>query len=435
VQGAPSPMLLTTAQMVSFATHIRASKHGEPGESPARVLYEDREANLALVSVDDPAFFDDLEPVRLARRPIASGDVQITRWRDNQFEVSRGRVSRAVVADSPTGVLKSVSLRVQADIQGGGWSEPVFVGGSLVGLATGQSDSDMQVLPVDFLAPWLGEVQDAGHMRPWAGQIGAIFEEIRSPSLAGWLGLDAPRGILVRRVAQGGSACGVLRKDDVLLALDGQEIDGDGNVRDPRYGLLWFEVLLAGYHAGDAVTVRVLRDGAVLGLPMPLRTYTGESWLVPADRVDPPAYLVAGGLVFREFDETYPTWAAELRILAQLDRLEQTADRRRVVVLSSVLADPYNLGYQGFADLPVASVNGRPVDAVSDVAEALEHPLEGFHVVRFLPNPRLNEIVLDAATLAEATARIAAAYGIPEVYRPGAPPPDLGPACGEEAGR
>jgi hypothetical protein len=148
--------------------------------------------------------------------------------------------------------------------------------------------------------------------------------------------------------------------------------------------------------------------------------------------VEAPAYLVAGGLVFREFDETYPTWAAELRILAQLDRTDQTTDRRRVVVLSSVLADPYNLGYQGFADLPVATVNGRPIDAVSDVAEALEHPLEGFHVVRFLPNPRLNEIVLDAATLDAATARIAAAYGIPEVYRPGTPPPDLGPACGGE---
>ncbi len=429
VDGRPEPVLLTTAQMVAFATHIRASKHGEPGESPARVLYEDREANLALVSVDDPTFFRDLEPVRLARRPFASGEVSITRWRDNQFEISRGRVSRAVVADSATGVLKYVGLRVQTDIQGGGWSEPVFVGGALAGLATGHSQSDMQVLPATFLGVWLDEVRATGGMRPWAGQIGAVFQEIRSPALAGWLGLESPRGILVRRVAQGGSACGVLRPDDILLAIDGHEIDGDGNIRQPPYGLLWFEVLLSRHPAGDTVPVRLLRDGAVHELAMPLRTYTGASWLVPADRTDPPAYLMAGGLVFREFDETYPTWATELRILGQLNRTAQTADRRRVVVLSSVLADPYNLGYQGFADLPVATVNGRPIDAVSDLAEALEHPLEGFHVVRFLPNPRLNEIVLDAGTLDEATRRIAEAYGIPAIWRPGVPPPDLGPAC------
>jgi len=130
VEGSPTPALLTTAQMVAFATHIRASKHGEPGESPARVLYEDREANLALVAVDDPSFFDDLDPVRFARRPGLSGEVWITRWRENQFETSRGRVSRAVVADSATGVLKYAALRVQTDIQGGGWSEPVFAGGS-----------------------------------------------------------------------------------------------------------------------------------------------------------------------------------------------------------------------------------------------------------------------------------------------------------------
>ncbi|MBN1335163.1 MAG: hypothetical protein JXB39_04325 [Deltaproteobacteria bacterium] len=427
VKGSPHPLLLTTAQMVAHATHIRASKHGEPGEAPARVLYEDREANLALVAVDEPSFFDDLDPIRMARRP--SGDVQITRWRNNQFETSRGRVSRALVAESATGVLKSVALRVQTDIQGGGWSEPVFSGRALAGLSTGQTGSDMQVLPAPFLSTWLEEVQGTGRMRPWPGQIGAIFQEIRSPTLAGWLGLDSPRGILVRRVDQGGSACGVIRKDDVLLSFDGLEIDGDGNIRDPDHGLLWFEVLLSSHHAGDVVPIRVRRDGVDRDLALPLRSYTAASWLIPSDLVGPPAYLVAGGLVFREFDATYPTASSELGILKQMKRTAQTADRRRIVLLSSVLPDPYNLGYQGTSHLPVASVNDRPIDAVRDMVEALEHPVEGFHVIRFLPNPRLNEIVLDAATLGEATTRIAQAYGIPAVYRPGTQPPDLGPAC------
>jgi len=143
----------------------------------------------------------------------------------------------------------------------------------------------------------------------------------------------------------------VLRKDDVLLAIDGYEIDGDGNIRDPLYGLLWFEVLLARHHAGDTVTVRVRREGADLDLAMPLRTYTADSWLVPADRTRrrPTSWRVARVPRVRRDLPHVGRRAAHHRA-AGPHRAD--TDRRRVVVLSSVLADPYNLGYQGSLTCP-----------------------------------------------------------------------------------
>lgn len=433
VEGLPGqgPALLTTAQMVDDATHLRVSKHGQPDETPARVFLADREANLALVLVDDPAFFADLHPVKLAKRPLVEGEVVIARWRDNQLETSVGRVARGTTVDSRTGVLRTAGVRIQADIGGAGWAEPVFSGAALAGIASGASGSELAVLPWSFFGPWLEELRRTGTVRPWPGRFGIRYQEIRSPAMAGWLGLDSPRGVLVTRVAQGSSACGVLRRGDVLLALDGQAIDGGGNVRDPDYGLLEYEQILSRHHAGEHLSVRVLRAGAEQDLTMPLRSYTGASWLTPHDRTDPPAYLMTGGLVFREFDDDYSGGSPELDIIDQLWSQAQTAEERRVVVLADVLADPYNLGYHGIQDLPVASVNGVVVDRVSDVLEALSHPDGGFHVIRLRPNPTLNEIVLDAATLDEATARIAMAYGVPALYRPEIDPPDLGPACGE----
>ncbi|MFH1468565.1 MAG: PDZ domain-containing protein [Pseudomonadota bacterium] len=433
VEGLPGqgPALLTTAQMVDDAAHVRVSKHGQPEETSARVYFADREANLALVVVDDPAFFADLHPVKLAKKPLVSGEVVIARWRDNQIETSVGRVARGTTVDSRTGVLRSAGVRIQADIGGGGWAEPIFAGGALAGLATGASGSELAVMPWSFFGPWLEELRRTGGVRPWPGRLGIDFEAIRDPAIAGWLGLDSPHGVLVTRVAQGSSACGVLRRGDVLLALDGQAVDGGGNIRDADFGLLEYEVLLSRHHAGESVPVRVLREGTEQDLTMPLRSYTGASWLVPSDRTDPPAYLMAGGLVFRELDDDYGGGSPELDIINQLWREAQTADERRVVVLADVLADPYNLGYHGLDDLPVATVNGVVVDRVGDVAEALQHPEGGFHVIRLRPNPTLMEIVLDAATLDEATARIAAAYGVPAPYRPEVEPPDLGEACGE----
>jgi hypothetical protein len=169
------PVLLTTAQMVEQATLVRASKHGDPGEVTARVLYVDREANLALVGVDDATFFDDLHMVHLAVKPATSGDVSVARWRDSQFETSPGRIARAMGLQSATGSSSYPGLRVQADISGGGWAEPVFQGASLVGLVSSAS-SDLQVMPASFVVPWLEEVRRTGAMRPWPVGMGAHFQ-------------------------------------------------------------------------------------------------------------------------------------------------------------------------------------------------------------------------------------------------------------------
>jgi hypothetical protein len=431
VEGLPGqgPALLTTAQMVEHATHVRVVKRGEPHEFPARVYLADREANLALVLVDDPDFFEGLRPVKLVRKPISAGPVTIVRWRDNQIESSGGSVARGADVESMTGSVRIAALRVQTDLSGGGWAEPVFAGGALAGIATSASRSELIVMPADFFGAWLDEVRRQGEVRPWPGRLGATFQGIRSDALAGWLGLDAPRGLLVTAVAQGSSACGVLRRGDVLLAFDGAPLDGSGNVEDEHYGKLWFGYRLSRYHAGERITLDVLREGEQQRLELKLRSYTAESWLVPRDRTTPPAYLMAGGLVFRELDDSYGGRSAELAIVRQLWTQAQSPEQRRVVVLSQVLADPYNLGYHGFEDLPIDTVNGIPVDRVSDVKDALEHPQDGYHVIRMWPNPALNEIVLDATTLAETTARIAASYGVPAVYREELAPPPLGESC------
>jgi len=434
VDGLPGQglALLTTAQMVESATHLRVSKKGEPQEYPAKVILSDREANLAMIAVDDPEFFRGLTAVKLVRKPLTEGQVVVARWRDNQIETSGGSVARGTSVESMTGSVRYAGVRIQTDISGGGWAEPVFTSrGELAGLATSASNNELIIMPAAFFGDWMQELRSSGTVRPWPGRMGASYQAIRSQTLAEWLGLEQPQGVLVSSVAQGSSACGVLREGDVLLAFAGLPLDGSGNVIDPDYGKLWFGYLLSNYHEGDQVQLTVLRDGAVQQLEMTLRSYTASSWLVPRDRIVAPAYLMAGGLVFRELDSSYGGRSTELSILRQLHSQAQSPERRRVVVLSAVLADPYNLGYHGFEDLPIARVNGIEVDLVSDVAAALEKPLDGYHVIELQPNPRLNEIVLDASTLQETTERIAASYGIPSVYRAEIPAPALGEGCGD----
>ena len=184
----------------------------------------------------------------------------------------------------------------------------------------------------------------------------------------------------------------------------------------------------------------MLRDGTEQTLELELKTYASSRRLIPWRRDgEAPAYLVVGGLVFRELDGSYlrswgDDWSqnapSELVTTYHMQGHAQEPDRRRVIVLSAVLPDRYNLGYHDVSDLIVERVNGLPIDSVRDVAEAFGKPDGNYHVVELEPNSQRIEIVLDASQLEEASERIAQAYQIPSPIRTRDEEfPPLGPPC------
>jgi len=433
-------LLLTTAQMVGDATLIQAEKFGSPPRTPVRVVQVDPEVNLALLAPDDPAFLADLTPVRLDDALPTAGAVHSVRWKGGRLEVSASRVARIEVRRTQTSDLEHAFLRVKSDLGGGGWAEPVFREDRLVGLTASQTEDLANALPVEVIRGYL-EANRAGAPYPGFGNLGIAWQVLRNRALAGYLGVTAPpRGVLVLDAPWGSSACGALRTGDVLLALDGHPIDTEGYYEHPRYGRLRFtHIATEGHLAGDVLDARVLRGGRDMEVRLTLRRYPASARLIPGPLPDsPPAYLVAGGLVFRELAADYlgawgDNWrdTADTRLVAywDLEREVQRPGRRRVVILAYVLPDAFNLGYHDLANLPVREVNGLPVDSLEDVAEGLGNPPGAFHRILFEPNPARSDVVLDAATLDAATETILTRYGIPARTRLSPPPPAPEPSC------
>ncbi|HKC11136.1 MAG TPA: hypothetical protein VKI41_03655, partial [Vicinamibacteria bacterium] len=75
--------------------------------------------------------------------------------------------------------------------------------------------------------------------------------------------------------------------------------------------------------------------------------------------------------------------------------------------------DSANLGYQDLRDLIVSAVNGSRVGDLQDLRRAFASPRGGFQVVEFRPGQGPGRIVLDAAEVEAAAARIRAVYGVP----------------------
>lgn len=432
------PFLLTRAQMVANATLIQVERRGDGQEWPARILHVDPEIDLALLEVEDPTFFESLRPAKLAKRVPTKGSVTSVRWNDRQLEESDSRVSTIDVRLNRYGNIEHAFLEVRTDFAGGGWAEPAFDGSKLVGLTAAQEDQQARIIPAEILRDYLERATRDEYVG--FGSLSLLWQNNQDPSLIRYLGFEGPpRGILIREIRSAGSACRVLQPRDVLLELDGHAIDAIGNYVHPHYGNLRFTNLLVhGHEPGDRIRARVVRDGREQEVEFALEARASEQRRVPWRREnEPPAYRIAGGLVFRELDgELLRTWGSDWTQNAPRNFVTEyylgghgrDGQRGRVVALTAVLPDRYNIGYHDVAGQIVTHVNDVPIGSIADLERALDRPetrpdgAPAFHVVRSLPTSSMTEIVLDATQLAEADARIAEAYGIPETVRPGRAP-------------
>ncbi len=414
--------LLTEAELIRDAILIQVEKNGHSTRVPARVVHVDADIDLALVEVDEPGFFDDLEAAQFAKSAPGEGTVYATRWQNQQFEISESQIAGINVRESPYGSITHAFLSIHTDLSNGGWAAPVFANSRLVGLSVLQEGQRATVIPVEILSAYVRGARsddDRGFasFRPhW--QFG------QDPSLAAYLGLKGkPRGVVLRWMPWGSTGCDTLEPRDLILSVEGHTLDAMGNFEHPHYGQLAFQhILVDGHRPGDSVRIQLLRDGELQEVDVELRRNPGANWLIP-DRRDqsPPPYLVAGGLVLRELDGNYlrawgNNWHREApqKLVQRFDREResQNATRRRVVMLSQVLPDPYNLGYHQLANLAVEEINGRNVYSVADADEALRHPVGGFHRLKFYRDDRSEEVVLDATEFEAATARILENYDI-----------------------
>jgi len=418
-------MLLTTAHAVSDATLIRAKKHGQPRRTTAQIYHMDREINLALLTVSTPGFFHDLAAVTFSKSMVFGGEAQSVRWKKHQLEVAQTRLGRVEVVASRTGSVQHAVLKGTTDLTGASAADPVFGGGNLIGLTVRTAKGMVEILPAHTLRAY-DNMAKSGDYRGFATMIGLSYQIQNDETMAKWLGLQgAPRGILVRNIPYGETGYKHLKPLDLVLALDGHDIDSHGYYRHPHYGRLhFFNIITEGHMVGDRITVLLLRSGQLISLDMPLLGFPLNHRLIPYWRSDyRPAYLVAGGLVFRELDYNYlrgrgNNWRSRANprlVLAwDLERFNQSPERRRIVILSHVLPDTYNIGYHDLRDLVVHRVNGRLVGSMAQLQAAFEHPQKIFHVIEFQKNYTRDKVVLDAGVYAAATQRILKKYHVPQ---------------------
>jgi S1-C subfamily serine protease len=423
--------ILTNAHVVSHHLYIQALKPGDPRKYTARVLHVDHDTETALLTVDDPAFFDGTVPVRFGELPFRNARVLVYGFPmgGNELCVTAGIVSRIEVRAYTHSQRHLLALQTDAAINPGNSGGPVFMNDELIGIAfQSYKQKDLEkagyVVPIPIIRHLFDDLDD-GEVSG-VPDLGIYWQKVENASLREYAGLTGARsGVLITRVVHGSSADGVLQPGDVLTAIDGVPVAADGSVPLRAHDRVHFSYLISRRQVGEHATVEILRGGEQHRLEMALRKL---ATLVPPPQPGlKPSYLIFAGLVFLPLTYDYmATWKWESvapRWKHYYYSRLPSARHEQIVLVNQVLAHDVNVGYHQIHGAVVERINGVDIIAMRDVPRALAAPLGRFHVIELDYHGTRGEssdyhasygtrIVIDAAAAAQATAEILAQNGI-----------------------
>ncbi|HAM72801.1 MAG TPA: hypothetical protein DCM86_14260 [Verrucomicrobiales bacterium] len=411
--------ILTTADGLSERTLIRVQRGGRGKWWEATVTWIDYHANLALVGTGEAEFWKGVRPVDFAPKLTSKDDFQIHRWRSGNMEVRKAEFNQFMSTDAKLSFVQHAQVELSSEINGVGWGEPVMVGNRFAGLVTSQTRNLCVATPAPFIRFAL-DSRKKGTYRG-LGYFDFVWQPSENPAVHQYLGFTGePRGVVVIEGAHELGQTNLIRPHDLILEVDGFEIDSQGNYHDPMYGHLLLENLATRNHwAGEEVRIKVWREGKSVDVAYRLPKADFETRLMPDYLFDQePEYLIVGGLVFQPLSNQYlRAWGDDWKRRApfRLNYYNNEApskDRPALVILSSILPDPYTLGYQDLRLLVVDKLNGKTISRLTDLEEALKSPVEGFHVIEYMRGDSVRKMVLSANGTAEATQRVLDRYGI-----------------------
>jgi S1-C subfamily serine protease len=411
--------VLTNAHVVANQTFIQVKRAGHAKKYNARVEIVAHECDLALLRVDDPAFFSGVKPLALGSLPRMRDKVAVYGFPvgGEELSITEGVVSRIELTRYSHSGATLLTCQIDAAINPGNSGGPVIKDGRIVGIAFQGytfAQSIGYMVPAPVIDHFLRDSAD-GTYHGVPG-LGIAWQDMENPGLRAHFKMsDKQTGILITYIAPGVAAGAHLRIGDVLLAIEGKPIANDGTISFRGTERIHFANEVQRKFMGETINCRMMRDGKVMDVTIPLRTPLQAGRLVPYTQYDKtPTYYIVGGLVFQPLTMNYlEVWDKMEDVPAHLVNYyyhgRQSEGRRQVIVLTKVLGDELTVGYDDFKDHVITCVNGKEISTMADLVKAVEGNEGRYHV---LMDEWGNQIVLERDKTGQAQKMILEKYKI-----------------------
>jgi S1-C subfamily serine protease len=411
--------VMTNAHVVSNVRFLTVEKENDPRKYVAHVAHVAHDCDLAVLRVEDEAFFNGTQPLSFGGLPEIDSTVSVYGYPigGERLSVTRGVVSRIDFQTyTHSAVDAHLTIQIDAAINPGNSGGPVLQDGKVVGVAFQGYSGDVAqgvgyMIPTPVAHRFLKDIEDGRYDHYM--DLSVTTFNLLNPAQRKALGLpDDGRGVMVSSVASAGCSAGKLEIGDVLLAIDGHPIASDSFVELEGERVQMAEVVERKFK-GDDVKLLVKRDQREMEVAVKLDA--GWPFLIQANAYDvKPRYVLFGGLLFqplsRDFMEAYQT--DDLRLRFHFDYFisdEIYRQHPEVIVLSAILPDPINAYLAEFRNGIVEEINGKKMKTLKDVADAVGEPAEDY-VIKLVGIGR--PIVLERTAVDAARERIMRRYRV-----------------------
>lgn len=395
--------ILTNAHVVANHTFIQVRKESSPRRYTAQLKSIGYDADLAILTVDDPDFFSDVTPVAFGDLPDLRDTVTVIGFPlgGDKLSITEGVVSRIEVIPYAQSAQRLLGVQIDAAINPGNSGGPVIMNGKLVGIVMQLMSSSQNIgymIPMPIITHFLKDCEDGDYKG--FPSLGIEYQLTENDALRNFYRLEENEGgVLITQVIPFFPADGLLQRDDVLLAVDGVAIAEDGTYEFRRNERLAFSYLINQKQIGETVNLMILRNGKRVNIPLNL---VSMKYLIPPpNNIAQPPYYIYGGLVFTVLSmDLLTSWGDRwwerapfnfLYFLGGKGRLNE--DRfQEVVVLLDILPDDRNIGYSDSSLQTIVSVNGRIFSSFKEFVQLVETSQDA-HVV-FLTDEGSKIIIL-----------------------------------------
>ena len=420
----PGRRVLTNAHSVEHHTQVKLKKRGSDVKYVAKVLAIGVECDLALLTVEDDDFFEGIAPVQFGPLPHLSAPVSVIGYPIGGVAISitSGVVSRTEVTNYAHGGIDLLGVQIDAAINSGNSGGPAFnskgecVGVAFQSLKHDDAENIGYVIPTPVIHHF---ITDYDRNKTYTGfpSLPFSWQRVESPAMRKWLKMKTgQKGVLISAVEPLMKDKINLRKNDVLVSMDGTNIASDGTVPFRAGEPITFNYLVSQKYVGESAQVRYLRDGKMQECSI---TFNAMKRLVPWHiEGTPPSYFIAGGLVFttvcvpflkNEYGKDYD-FDAPVKLLEKFchGRVEEVG--QQVVICAQVLAAEVNRGYEDLHNTIVQKFNGVKIFNLKQLAQAVESSKDDF--MRFELDHEIS-VVMDTKAANSATKAILKTHAIP----------------------
>ncbi|KAK7355753.1 hypothetical protein VNO80_15014 [Phaseolus coccineus] len=411
--------LLTNAHCVEHDTQVKVKKRGDDSKYVAKVLARGIDCDIALLSVESDEFWRDVEPLRFGRLPHLQDSVTVVGYPlgGDTISVTKGVVSRIEVTSYAHGSSDLLGIQIDAAINPGNSGGPAFNDqGECIGVAfqvfrSEEAENIGYVIPTTVVSHFLTDYEKNGRYTGFPC-LGVLIQKLENPALRAWLKVQSNEGVLVRRVEPTSDAANVLKEGDVIVSFDDIRVGSEGTVPFRTNERIAFHFLISQKFSGDTAELGIIRAGTFMKTKIVLNS---RVHLVPYHMDEgQPSYLIIAGLVFTPLSEPLIEEECEdsigLKLLARARYSLARFKGEQIVILSQVLANEVNIGYEDMGNQQVVKFNGTRIKNIHHLAHLVDSCEDRYLSFEFEDSYLA---VLEREAVSGASSSILSDYGIP----------------------